>query len=196
MSTVAVAHRFRLLRAIRTFVCILSLLAARADADAQVTRLKGDDALKHPAVQLALKAAELMKAGKVDEAMALGTKEALSEWKAMPPADRQEMGAGLAKRAPDPKAFVEAVLKNGELTISGNTGVLGFAIGGRRGAAYFEREAGVWRVTNGPMMFPSDPDLNFIVSTQRPSGANTTSYSTSTTGIGFEKEGGEWKLAQ
>ena len=188
--------------------------------------------------------------------------------------------------------FAEAVPKNGELTISGNTGVLGFAIRGNRGAAYFEREAGEWRVTNGPMMFPSDPDpanetriegidilnhpvgklalqyldlvhagriedakklatadvqakwknepsrekgdtlaylrktlptrtvvteglkarknfnavfiieddrlatLNFMVSSQKPAGANTTNYTTSSTNIGFEKEGGEWKLAQ
>jgi hypothetical protein len=292
MSPVSPKHRSRPLQGIRTFACVLSLLVAWVDAHAQVTRLKGDEALKHPAVQLALKAAELMKAGKVDEAMALQTKEALSEWKAMRPADRQEMGAGIAKRSPDPKAFADAVLKNGELTISGTTGVLGFAIGGNRGAAYFEREAGNWRVTNGPMMFPSDPDpanetriegadilnhpvgklalqyldlvhagkienakklaiadvqakwknepsrekadtlaylrktlptraavidglkagknfnailiieddkvatLNFMVSSQKAAGANTTNYTTSTTNIGFEKEGGEWKLAQ
>jgi hypothetical protein len=292
MSPISLKHPSRRLPGIRTLACVLSLLVARADADAQVTRLKGDEALKHPAVQLSLKAAELMKAGKVDEAMALQTKEAFSEWKAMPPADRQEMGAGIAKRSPDPKAFAEAVLKNGELTITGNTGVLGFAIGGNRGAAYFEREAGNWRLTNGPMMFPSDPDpvnetriegtdllnhpvgklalqyldlvhagkiedakrlatadvqakwknepsrekgdtlaylrktlptravvteglkagknfnavliieddklatLNFMVSSQKPAGANTTNYTTSSTTIGFEKEGGAWKLAQ
>jgi hypothetical protein len=158
MPTVSPKQLSRPLPAIRTFACILALLVATADVFAQVTRLKGDEALKHPAVQLAVKAAELLKAGKVDEAMALQTKEALSGWKAMSPADRQEMGAGIVKRSPDPKAFAEAVVKNGELTINGNTGVLGFAIGDNRGAAYFEREGGNWRVTNGPMMFPSDPD--------------------------------------
>jgi hypothetical protein len=48
------------MQGIRTFACVLSLLVARADAHAQVTRLEADAALKHSAVQLALKAAELM----------------------------------------------------------------------------------------------------------------------------------------
>jgi hypothetical protein len=271
---------------------VLACTAAAASARAQVASLKGDAALKHPAVQAALKAAELLKGGKVDEAMALRTKEFVSEWKAMPAGERQELAAGITERTPDPKAFAEAVLKNGELTISGNTGVLAFSIAGGRGAAYFEREAGVWRVTNGPMVFAAEPDtanetriegvdilkhpigllalqyldlihagriedatklatadvqakwkkesnsekaeslaylrkslptraavtdglttgtnlrgvliieddtlatLNILVSTQRPAGANTTTYSSSTTGIGFKKEGGQWKLAQ
>jgi hypothetical protein len=132
------------------------LLGNASHAQAQENNLKGAAALKHPAIQVALKAAELMKAGKIDEAVALGTKASTTEWKAMSAADRKDIGAGMASRSPGPKAFADAILKNGELSLMENNAIVSFSVDGQAGAAYFEREAGVWRLTNGPMLFPVD----------------------------------------
>lgn len=271
---------------------VLLLGSTPHSASAQENSLKGDAALKHPAIQLALKAAELMKAGRIEEAVALGTKDSVTAWKAMSMADRKEMGTSMASRAPAPKAFADAMLKNGELSLMGNNAVVSFSIAGNRGAAYFEREAGAWRLTNGPMVFPAEPDrsketrvenadilkhplatlalqyldlihagriedakrlatsavqaewkkspasekaeelayfrknlptreavttglqtgknvrgvliidddrlatLNVIVSTETRTGPATTSYSSTTMAIAFEKEGGQWKVRQ
>ena len=56
---------------------LLTLTAARA----QNPTIKGEAALKHPAGQAAVKAAELVAAGKVDEAYALRSNKALAQWK-------------------------------------------------------------------------------------------------------------------
>jgi hypothetical protein len=266
------------------------VLLGNAVTGAQDQSLKGAAALAHPAVQAALKAIDLIKAGKVDDAIALRTTSEASEWKAMSAADRKDLGAGIAERTPTAKAFSDAVRANGELTISGNSGVLAFSVGQDRGAAYFARETGVWRVENGPMVFstPREPanevrvenadilehaigplalqyldlihagkmedamkistssaqakwkaepagekaesvaylkknlptraaaeaglrtgkgmrgvlvieddklaTLNFIVSAQAPAGPNTTTYTSTTQAMGFEKENGQWKV--
>jgi len=125
---------------------------------AQEQSLKGAAALAHPALQAAIKAVELMKAGKVDEAYALRTASEAAEWKKMSAADRKEASAFLVERTPAAKAFTDAVRTNGELTINGNSAVLAFSVGQDRGAAYFDREGGVWRVSNGPMVFASRPE--------------------------------------
>ena len=273
------------------FVLGLTALAfLGSTAAAQRESLEGAAALAHPAVQQALKAADLIKAGKIDEAFALSTKSEQADWKKMSAADRKEMGAHLVERTPAAKAFSDAVRANGELTINGNSGVLAFSVGKDRGAAYFEREAGAWRIANGPIMFPASPEpvnevrvenadilkhaigplalqyldlihggkiddamkltttgaqakwtsepasekaeiiaylkknlptraaaeaglqtgkgprgvllieddklatLNFIISEQKPAGPNTTTYSTTTQAMGFEKENGQWKV--
>lgn len=143
-------------------VCLLVVMIAAgpllAQAQDESAPLKGAAALAHPAVQLALKAAGLIKAGKVDEAIALGTKESLAEWKSMSAEDRRGLGASIAERTPDPKAFADDVRAGGELTVMGNSAVLGVSTAGRRAAAYFEREGGAWRITNGPIVFSAEPD--------------------------------------
>ena len=128
---------------------------ARAQEDGP---FKGEAALAHPAVQLAVKAAELIKAGKIDEAMALRTAESRAEWTQMPAGDRRDLGARLATLTPDPTSFAADVRAFGELTINGNSGVLAVPTPKRRVAAYFDREDGAWRIANGPIAFPAEPD--------------------------------------
>jgi hypothetical protein len=128
---------------------------ASAQVDAPLT---GAQALAHPAVQAAIKAAELIKAGKLDEALKLRTKESQAEWTAMSADDRRDLGAGIADRTPDPKALADDVKAAGELSIMGNSAVLGVSTPSRRVAAYFELEAGTWRITNGPIQFATEPD--------------------------------------
>jgi len=158
VRTVRHARSRGLRRASAIILAATLLWNAPQSTRAQENSLKGAAALKHPAIQLALKAAEFMKAGRVDEVVALGTRASVTEWKAMSTADRKDMGVSMASRSPDPKAFTDAILKNGELSLMSNSAVVSFSIDGRRGAAYFEREAGSWRLTNGPMLFPAEPD--------------------------------------
>jgi hypothetical protein len=270
-------------------VAVLGLLGTAA-AGAQEQSLKGAAALAHPAVQAALKAIDLIKAGKVDEAYALRTKSEAADWKTMSAADRKDAAGFIAERTPSAKAFTDAVRANGELTVTGNSAVLAFMVGQDRGASYFDREDGAWRVSNGPMVFPSSrapvdevrvenadilthaigplvlqyldlihagkiddamklttssaqakwktepasekaeslayqkknlptraavetglktgngvrglliveddklATLNFIVSTQTPAGPNTTTFTSTTQMMGFEKENGQWRV--
>lgn len=146
----------------RPFLPLLALtvLAAVPPARAQddPPPLKGAEALAHPAGQLAVRAAELIKAGKLNEALALRTTESQAEWKAMSAEDRRDLGSAIAARTPDPKAFADAVRAAGELTIRGNSAVLGVQTAKAQMAAYFEREGEAWRISTGPIEFPPEPD--------------------------------------
>lgn len=277
------------MRILALFALTLGLsTGAFAQDDSTIT---GEAALGHPAVQLALKAAELMKAGKIDDAFALRTKSEQSDWKALSASDRIDMGAGMVARTPDPKALAEAIRANGSLALIGDMAILNATLPGAKAMAYFERQGGAWFLTNGPMAFPdaepvdevrvedadilthpigklaleyldlihagkiddakrlatsdvqaewksesaggraeslaffranlptraivaaglqagTDPRgvlliqddatamLNLITSTQEKTGPSTTTYSSTTTGISFAKENGEWRLSQ
>lgn len=134
------------------------VVLAAGTVSAQDPDLTGKAALDHPAVQLAVKAAGLITAGKIDEAMALGTKESVDEWKALSAGDRAEMTARLARITPDPDVFARAVTDDGTLAVMGDTAIVNATIAGGRAIAYFQREDGAWRITNGPMAFPAEPD--------------------------------------
>jgi hypothetical protein len=145
-----------LVPALAAAVCLaVSAAPARAQDDGPIA---GEAALAHPAVQLAVKAAELIKAGKIDEAMALRTRESRAEWGQVPAEERRELGARVAALTPDPASFAADVRAYGELTVNGSSAVLGVQTPKRRMAAYFEREDGAWRIANGPIEFPAEPD--------------------------------------
>lgn len=145
-----------LLPALVAAVCLAAATTpARAQDDGPI---RGETALAHPAVQLAVKAAELIEAGRIDEAMALRTAESRSEWTQMPAGDRRDYGARITRLTPEAKSFAADVRAFGELTISGNSAVLGVQTPTRRMAAYFDRENGAWRIANGPIEFPAEPD--------------------------------------
>jgi hypothetical protein len=113
----------------------------------------GEAILEHPAGQLAVKAAELLTAGKTDAVIALGTKAGQDEWRKTPAEDRKGIAAMQQKRAPAPAMLSEAIRKGGVLSINGDFAVLRVDLAkGDAAIAYFEREAGTWRLTNGPMV--------------------------------------------
>lgn len=115
--------------------------------------VKGEAILKHPAGQLAIKAAGLLKAGKVDEAIALGPKARQDEWKKEPAEDRKGLGERMQSRAPDAAAYSDAIRRNGLLSINEDSAVLRAEMGkGDAAIAYFEREGNAWRISNGPMV--------------------------------------------
>ena len=131
----------------------LSVLGCCAALLAQPDEIKGEAILKHPAGQLAVKAAGLLAAGKVDEVVALGPKSRQDEWKATPAADRTGIAAMMQRRAPAPATFSDSIRTAGVLTIFGDSAVLRVDLAkGDAAIVYFEREGGVWRLTNGPMV--------------------------------------------
>ncbi len=125
-------------------------IPASAQPPADIT---GDAILKHPAGQLAVKAAELLTAGKTEEVVALGPKSGRDEWRKASAADRKGMAEMMQKRAPAPAMYSEAIRKSGALAVMGNSAILRVDLAkGDAVIAYFELEGTVWRLANGPMV--------------------------------------------
>jgi hypothetical protein len=133
-----------------TTVLATSAILSAAQAPTAIT---GEAALKHPAGQAAVRSAELITAGKMDEAMALRTKDALSDWKSSSADERKATGDSIRKMTPDPKMFADAVRKSGLLNVMGNTAVMNAETSKGKAVAYFGREDGVWKISSGPMVF-------------------------------------------
>lgn len=115
--------------------------------------ITGDAVLKHPAGQLAVKAAELLVAGKTEAVIALGTKASQGEWKQASADDRKGMTAMMLRRAPALAGFADSIRKSGVLATMGNSAILRVELAkGDAAITYFELEAGAWRITNGPMV--------------------------------------------
>ena len=135
-------------------VCVLVVLIGTvASLSArQPPELKGDAILKHPIGQLALKAADLMRAGKTDEVIALGTKASLAEWKKATAEERTGVAAMMKRQAPS-AAYAEQISKVGVLVMMPAMSILRVDLGAAGLIlAYFEQEGGQWRLTNGPMV--------------------------------------------
>jgi hypothetical protein len=133
---------------------LLTLTAARA----QNPTIKGEAALKHPAGQAAVKAAELVAAGKVDEAYALRSNKALAQWKIASADEKDGVRENVKRLNPDPKEFVEAVRKSGELAINENSAVLSAELENGKAVTYFDLEGGIWKVSSGPVFFEDMAD--------------------------------------
>ncbi len=135
------------------FVTLVAVLGCCPPLFAQPNEIKGEAILKHPAGQLAVKAAGLLSAGKVEEVIALGGKASLDEWKKESAEDRKGMAEMMRRRAPAPETYSDAIRKAGVLAVQENSAVLRVDLAkGDAAIAYFEREGGTWRITNGPMV--------------------------------------------
>lgn len=147
MSGPASVARISLVMAFIVVGCCPSLQAQPPDD------IKGEAILKHPAGQLAVKAAELLTAGKTEEVIALGPKSGQDEWRKTPAEERKGIAAMMQRRAPAPGTFADSIRKAGVLAVNDNSAVLRVDLSkGDAAIAYFEREAGAWRLTNGPMV--------------------------------------------
>ena len=132
---------------------VVAVLACCPPLLAQPTEITGEAILKHPAGQLAVKAAGLLAAGKVEEVVALGGKASQDEWKKTSAEDRKGMTAMMQRRSPVPATFADSIRKAGVLAINEDSAVLRVDLAkGDAAIAYFERDGGVWRITNGPMV--------------------------------------------
>jgi hypothetical protein len=115
--------------------------------------IRGEAILKHPIGDLAIKAAELMRTGKIEQAVQLGTKEDQSEWKKSPADEKEHKAALWKERAPAPAAYRDAIRKAGLLTIEGPMAKLVVPFDkGKEVIAAFELEGGTWRRFLGPMV--------------------------------------------
>lgn len=122
------------------------------------TMIKGEAILAHPAGKLAVQAAGLLAAGKIDDAVRLRTAADQAEWKKQPPAEREESSARMKDRAPDPKLFAEGIRKGGVLTLFPDRASLEAPYGaGGEMVAMLSFEKGRWYASLGPMVMAGAP---------------------------------------
>jgi len=153
MST---AVRVAILRAFVQSFCTMLFIVSSAAAQ-QPQTVTGEAILKHPIGQLSIKAADLLRAGKVEEAIALQPKEAQAEWKKESDQDRKAMAAMKQRRAPS-VGFADAIRKAGVLQINGTSANLRVDLGAEgEGIAMAELEGGQWRLSVGPMVMEAAP---------------------------------------
>ena len=110
----------------RRFALVLTAIASLAavPALAAKTEVKGAAILDHACGKVAVKHMGLVHAGKMDEAVKLGTKAMQDEWKAMPAEDRSMM-SGMMKEMSQTEADFSAEIKaNGLLVVDGANATL------------------------------------------------------------------------
>jgi hypothetical protein len=93
-------------------------------AAATTTELRGADIFGHPVGQLALCYAELVHAGRMDEALALSTEGEREKARTQSPVQRQRRERFRRKVVPSPVLFSSAIEHGGVLSIHGETAFL------------------------------------------------------------------------
>lgn len=137
---------------------LLGVVPAVPVAAEAPTMVKGEAILSHPAGKLALRVAELLAAGKVEDAVRLRTAADQAEWKKQPAAEREDSAARMKDRAPDPKVLAEGIRKGGVLTLFPDRASLEAPYGaGGETAAMFSFEKGKWYASMGPMVLAGAP---------------------------------------
>jgi hypothetical protein len=136
---------------------IAALVTAPAAAQAP-TMIKGEAILAHPAGKLAIRAAELLAAGKTDDVIRLRTAADQAELKKESAAERADWAKRAKERAPDPKLLADAIRKGGVLTVFPDRASLESPYaGGGDVMAMFTLEAGKWYASMGPMVMAGAP---------------------------------------
>lgn len=122
------------------------------------TLIKGEAILAHPAGKLAIRAAELLAAGKFEDFIRLKTAADQAEWKKESASGRADMAKRGKERAPDPKVLADAIRKGGVLTVfpQGASLESPYSDGGEV-AAMFTLETGKWYTSVGPMVMAGAP---------------------------------------
>jgi hypothetical protein len=93
-------------------------------ASAAPQEIKGAAILDHPATKVALRNMSLMHAGKVEEAVKLGSKAMQEQWAAMSADDRKMMGEMMKAFATADAEFKKSVAAFGVLTVDGGDATL------------------------------------------------------------------------
>jgi len=132
-------------------------LTPRAVLAQKPTEIKGEAILKHPIGALAIKVADLLTAGKVDEVVTLGAREFQADWKKESAADRKQLAENMKSRAPSPSVLSEAIRKSGVLTIEGDSAVIEATSAAGDVSLLFERENGQWGLMIPPFILPGGP---------------------------------------
>jgi hypothetical protein len=101
---------------------LLLILSGRAGAEPK--EIKGAAILDHPCGKVAVKFMGLVNAGRVDEAVKLGTPEMQEEWKQMDADDRKRMSGMMKEMSQTEAAYSAAIKSNGLLVLDGDNGTL------------------------------------------------------------------------
>jgi len=101
------------------------MAAAGGPAAVPTTRIEGAELVKHPAVAVVLQYADLVHAGKVDEAIAtVGSTRAQAKWKALPASEKKESAAFRARILPARAELSKAIQSGGLLLVEGDVATL------------------------------------------------------------------------
>ena len=110
------------LLAIASIFLVASLGVGRPAAAAE--SIHGKAILDHPCGKVAVKHMGLVHAGKMDEAVKLGTPEMQDQWKAMSADDRKMMSGMMKDMSQSEEDFKAEIEKNGELSVDGKQATL------------------------------------------------------------------------
>lgn len=136
-------------------LALLALVTLALPAVAETSELKGAALLDHPATQAAIKNMSLMHAGKVDEAVKMGTKAMQAQWHALPDEDRKMMSEMMTAFAVADEEFRADLEKFGVLSIDGDRATLTIkketkdetGSGSQTTTLRLQKEDGEWRMT-------------------------------------------------
>jgi hypothetical protein len=114
----------RLFAVVLSTVLVVALAGLAAAAAPPKTEIKGAAILDHPCGKVAAKHMSLVHAGKMADAVKLGTPEMQKEWMALPASDRDMMTKMMQATAKSDAEFSAAIKAAGVLEIAGDTGTL------------------------------------------------------------------------
>ncbi len=96
---------------------VFAALSADSAEPAKERRIQGAEILKHPVGDLALRYAEALHGGRMDDAMKLASSKAQADWKALPASERAESTAFRKKMLPKKAALAAGIQAGGILII-------------------------------------------------------------------------------
>jgi len=108
----------------RLVVGALALAALTTLPAWAATEVKGAAILDHPCGKVAVKHMGLVHAGKMEDAVKLGTAEMQQQWKDLDASDREMMTGMMKEMSQSEEDFSAAIKKNGLLTIDGTNATL------------------------------------------------------------------------
>jgi hypothetical protein len=107
-----------------TLLGLAAALPAHAQASKEV-RIKQAEILKHPIAEVALAFADLLNAGKLDEAMTkLASKKSLENWKKEPASEKADIAKYYLRQVPKREQYKSDIEKGGLLLVDGGLATL------------------------------------------------------------------------
>ena len=105
-------------------VAVAAVAATVAPAAAAKSEVKGAAILAHPCGKVAVQHMALVRAGKMEQAIALGTKEMQDQWKTMPAKDRTMMSGMMKEMSSTEQQYANDIKANGVLVVDGQAATL------------------------------------------------------------------------
>jgi hypothetical protein len=116
--------RQRRIRVLLPCLAALPLLWVAPALASEKTELRGKAILDHACGKVALKYMSLSHAGKMEEAVKLGTAEMQEQWKAMPAEERQMMSEMMKEMSKTEEEYSADIVAHGLLVVEGPAATL------------------------------------------------------------------------